>query len=41
MPDPDQSGDMDALVERFGEVQARFDELAMRLIRGRARCWRV
>ncbi len=37
MGDPDQADHMDQLVERFGEVQARFDELGGYALEGRAR----
>ncbi|MFO0600123.1 MAG: ABC-F family ATP-binding cassette domain-containing protein [Myxococcaceae bacterium] len=37
MGDPAQADQMDALVERFGEVQARFDELGGYALEGRAR----
>ena len=37
MADPDQAGDMDAIIERFGEVQARFEELDGYALDGRAR----
>jgi heme-transporting ATPase len=37
MCDPDQAGDMDAIVERYGEVQARFEELGGYELEGRAR----
>src|SRR3979409_2465480 len=35
--DPDQAGDMDAIVERYGEVQARFEELNGYALDARAR----
>ena len=42
MVDPDQADELDALVERYGEVQGRFEDwTAMRWMRGRARCWRA
>ncbi len=37
MVDPDQAGDMDAIVERYGEVQARFQELDGYALEARAR----
>ncbi len=37
MADPDKGDQLDALVERFGEVQARFDELGGYALEGRAR----
>src|SRR6202045_1919458 len=37
MVDPDQAGDMDALVERYGEVQGRFEELDGYALDARAR----
>ena len=37
MVDPDQAGDMDAIVERYGEVQARFEELDGYALEARAR----
>ncbi len=37
MVDPDQAGDMDAIVERYGEVQGRFEELDGYALEGRAR----
>ncbi|MFH5926312.1 ABC-F family ATP-binding cassette domain-containing protein [Roseomonas xinghualingensis] len=37
MADPEQADDLDALVERFGEVQARFEELGGYALEGRAR----
>ena len=37
MADPDRADDMDALVERYGEVQARFEELGGYELEGRAR----
>src|SRR4030095_2767938 len=35
--DPDQAGDMDAIVERYGEVQGRFEELDGYALEARAR----
>ena len=35
--DPDRADEMDQLIERFGEVQARFDELGGYALEGRAR----
>jgi len=35
--DPDQADEMDQLIERFGEVQARFEELGGYAQEGRAR----
>src|ERR1700733_10349558 len=35
--DPDQAGDMDAIVERYGEVQGRFEELDGYALDARAR----
>jgi ATPase subunit of ABC transporter with duplicated ATPase domains len=37
MADPDQADDMDAIIERYGEVQARFEELDGYALEGRAR----
>ena len=37
MADPDQADDMDALVERYGEVQGRFEELDGYALEARAR----
>ncbi len=37
MVDPDQAGDMDAIVERYGEVQGRFQELDGYALEARAR----
>ncbi|HET8734324.1 MAG TPA: ATP-binding cassette domain-containing protein, partial [Anaeromyxobacteraceae bacterium] len=37
MADPDRADEMDALVERFGHVQARFDELGGYGLEARAR----
>src|SRR5512137_3022803 len=37
MADPERAGEMDALVERFGHVQARFDELGGYGLEARAR----
>jgi ATPase subunit of ABC transporter with duplicated ATPase domains len=37
MVDPDQEGDMDEIVERYGEVQARFQELDGYALEARAR----
>ncbi len=37
MADPDQAGDIDAIIERFGDVQARFEELDGYALDGRAR----
>jgi ATPase subunit of ABC transporter with duplicated ATPase domains len=37
MVDPDQAGNMDAIVERYGEVQARFEELGGYGLDARAR----
>jgi ATPase subunit of ABC transporter with duplicated ATPase domains len=37
LADPDRADEMDALVERFGEVQGRFDELGGYALEGRAR----
>ncbi len=37
MCDPDQADQMDAIVERYGEVQARFEELGGYELEGRAR----
>ena len=37
MGDPDKMDQMDKLIERFGEVQARFDELGGYALEGRAR----
>jgi ATPase subunit of ABC transporter with duplicated ATPase domains len=37
MADPDQADDLDRIIERFGEVQARFEELGGYALDGRAR----
>ena len=37
MADPDQADQLDAIIERFGEVQARFEELGGYALDGRAR----
>ncbi|MGE5517501.1 MAG: ABC-F family ATP-binding cassette domain-containing protein [Bacteroidota bacterium] len=37
MADPDRADDMDAIIERYGEVQARFEELGGYELEGRAR----
>ncbi len=37
MADPDQADDMDSIIERYGEVQARFEELGGYELEGRAR----
>src|SRR5690349_597423 len=37
MVDPDRAGDLDAIVERYGEVQARYEELDGYSLEGRAR----
>jgi ATPase subunit of ABC transporter with duplicated ATPase domains len=37
MADPDQAGDMDDIITRYGEVQARFEELDGYALDGRAR----
>ena len=37
MVDPDQAGDMEALIERYGEVQARFQELDGYALEAKAR----
>src|SRR5258705_8814304 len=37
MADPEQADDMDRIVERYGEVQARFEELDGYALEGRAR----
>jgi ATPase subunit of ABC transporter with duplicated ATPase domains len=37
MADPDQAGQLDAIIERFGEVQARFEELGGYALDGKAR----
>ncbi len=37
MADPDRAGEMDAIIERYGEVQARFDELDGYALEARAR----
>ncbi len=36
MADPEQADDLDAIIERFGEVQGRFDELGGYALEGRA-----
>jgi ATPase subunit of ABC transporter with duplicated ATPase domains len=37
LADPDRADEMDKLIERFGEVQARFDELGGYTLEGKAR----
>jgi ATPase subunit of ABC transporter with duplicated ATPase domains len=37
MVDPDRAGDLDAIIERYGEVQARYEELDGYSLEGRAR----
>ena len=37
MVDPEQAGDMDAIIERYGEVQGRFEELDGYALEARAR----
>jgi hypothetical protein len=37
MVDPDQAGDMDAIVERYSEAQGRFEELDAYALDARAR----
>jgi ATPase subunit of ABC transporter with duplicated ATPase domains len=37
MADPDRADEMDAIIERYGEVQARFEELGGYELEGRAR----
>jgi ATPase subunit of ABC transporter with duplicated ATPase domains len=37
MADPDQAGDMDEIIVRYGEVQARFEELDGYALEGKAR----
>ncbi len=37
LADPDQADELDAILERFGEVQARFEELGGYALEGRAR----
>ena len=37
MADPDRADEMDAIVERYGEVQGRFEELGGYALEGRAR----
>jgi ATPase subunit of ABC transporter with duplicated ATPase domains len=37
MVDPDKAGDLDAVIERYGEVQARYEELDGYSLEGRAR----
>jgi len=37
MVDPDRAGDMEQIIERYGEVQARFEELDGYALEGRAR----
>ena len=37
LADPERAGELDALVERFGEAQARFDELGCYALEARAR----
>ena len=36
MADPDRADEMDSIVERYGEVQARFEELDGYALEGRA-----
>ena len=37
MADPDRADEMDEIIERYGEVQARFEELGGYALEGRAR----
>jgi ATPase subunit of ABC transporter with duplicated ATPase domains len=37
MADPDRAADMEAIIERYGEVQARFEDLGGYALEGRAR----
>ena len=37
MADPDKAGEMDSIIERYGEVQARFEELGGYALEGKAR----
>ena len=37
MADPDQADDLDAVIERYGDVQARFEELGGYALEGKAR----
>ena len=37
MGDPDRADDMESIVERYGEVQGRFEELDGYVLEGRAR----
>src|SRR5437879_12624905 len=37
MADPDRADEMDAIIERYGETQARFEELDGYALEGRAR----
>jgi ATPase subunit of ABC transporter with duplicated ATPase domains len=37
MADPERAGEMDAIIERYGEVQGRFEELGGYALEGRAR----
>lgn len=37
MADPERAGELDAIIERFGEVQGRFEELGGYALEGRAR----
>src|SRR5690349_526891 len=37
MVDPDKAGDLEAIIERYGEVQARYEELDGYSLEGRAR----
>jgi ATPase subunit of ABC transporter with duplicated ATPase domains len=37
MADPDRADELDAIIERFGEVQSRFEELGGYALEGRAR----
>ena len=37
MADPDRADDMEAIIERYGEVQARFEDLGGYALEGRAR----
>ena len=37
MADPDKAGEMDVIIERYGEVQGRFEELGGYALEGKAR----
>nr|WP_306454946.1 ATP-binding cassette domain-containing protein [Mesorhizobium sp. L48C026A00] len=39
MGDPDRADEMDAIIARYGDLQARFEELDVRWMAAPARCW--